>query len=104
MPLGVLSMEGLGRSARPLDLDLAIVRKAVSEVEIDQALVRNASLRSHALEVLNHVFGKPHGHGLLELGSVRILARLHRGQIVFSLPVIHLDSSALRSRLPCERK
>ena len=81
-------------SARPLDLDLAIVRKAVSEVEIDQALVRNASLRSHALEVLNHVFGKPHGHGLLELGSVRILARLHRGQIVFSLAALPQARSA----------
>lgn len=40
----------------PLDLDLAILSKAISEVEIDQALVRDASLDGHALEVLHHIF------------------------------------------------
>jgi hypothetical protein len=41
MGLGV--REGLGNT-RPLDLDLAILGKAISEVEIDETLVSNASL------------------------------------------------------------
>jgi len=41
MGLGV--REGLD-STRPLDLDLAILGKAISEVEINEALVRNADL------------------------------------------------------------
>lgn len=39
-----------------LDLDLAILGEAVFEVEIDEGLIGNASLSSHVLEVLNHVF------------------------------------------------
>jgi hypothetical protein len=48
--------------ARPLDLELAILRKAISQIEIDEALVWNARFFGHALEVLNYVFGKTHGH------------------------------------------
>ena len=80
-------MEGLG-GTRPLDLDLAMLRKAVSEVEIDEALVWNASLGGHALEVLNHILGEAHGYRLLELGRARILTRFHFRQIVFGKFVI----------------
>ena len=74
-----------------------MLRKAVSEVEIDETLVRNARLRSHALEVLNHILGEAHGYRLLKLGRVWVPTRLHLRQIVFSLHVIHLGSVALRS-------
>ena len=57
---------GSGRT-RPFDLRLAILGKAISEVEIDQALVRHAHFGGHAFEVLNYVLGEPHGHRLLEL-------------------------------------
>ena len=59
-------MEGLGGTG-PFDLDLAVVRKAISEIEVDKTLVRNARLGSHALEVLNNIFGETHSHGLLKL-------------------------------------
>ena len=96
-------MEGLD-GTRPLDLDFAILSKAVSEVEIDEALVRNSGLCGHAFEVLNHIFGETHGYRLLELGCIWVSTRFHLRQIVLSLHVIHLDSSALRSRWLCERR
>lgn len=40
----------------PIDLDFAILGEAISEVEVDEALIGNASLSGHVLEVLNHVF------------------------------------------------
>jgi hypothetical protein len=46
--------DGLG-STGPLDLDFSILSKAVSEVEINQALVGHTSLSSHGLEVLNNI-------------------------------------------------
>ena len=64
--MGHASTEGLG-STRPLDLDLAILGKAISEIEIDEALIRNPGFAGHAFEILNNVFRKPHGHRLLEL-------------------------------------
>ena len=88
--------EGLG-GTRPFNLDLAMLRKAVSEVEIDETLVRNARLRGHALEVLNHILGEAHGYRLFEFRRVWVSTRLHLRQIVFSLHVIHLGSAGLRS-------
>ena len=96
-------MEGLG-GTRPLDLDPAILRKAVSQVEIDEALVGYARLHGHAFEVLNHVLGEAHGDRLLKLRRVRVWTRLHLRQIVFSLHVIHPGSFVLQSRSLCERK
>lgn len=52
---------------RPLDLQLAMVSKAVAQVQVDESLVWNASLFGHALEVLNNVLGEPHGDRLLQL-------------------------------------
>jgi hypothetical protein len=72
---------------RPLDLDLSILRKAVSKVEIDEALVRYHRLRGHAFEVLNHILREAHGYRFLKLGRVWVSARLHLRLIVFSLHV-----------------
>jgi hypothetical protein len=41
---------------RPLDLQLAMLCEAVTQVEVDEALIRYAGFFSHALEILNNVF------------------------------------------------
>ncbi len=56
----LLRTKGSGHT-RPLDIDLAVVCKAISEIKIDEALVRYARLGSHALEVLNHIPRQAHG-------------------------------------------
>ena len=98
LPERVRSMEGLGR-AGPLDLHLAMLRKTVAQVQVDEALVGDASLASHALEVVNDVFRKTHSDWLLELGCVRVLTRTQLGEIVFSLHARHLGSARPRASL-----
>ena len=83
--------ELLGLAAWPCNLNLAMLHDAISQVQIDQALVRNAGFHRHALEVDDNVFRKTHRYRLLQLRRVGIPARLHPGKIVlgfhgFSLP------------------
>lgn len=73
-------LDGFG----PLDLNLAAVGKAISKVQIDEALVGNTSFIGHALEILNYIFGKPHGDGLF-------LASMHMGSCATSAFISHLD-------------
>jgi hypothetical protein len=67
----------------PSDFDLAMLSHAVTEIQVDEALVRDTGLHRHILEVEYNLLGEAHGDGLFELRSVRILARLHLGKIVF---------------------
>ena len=60
---------------------------AVSQVEIDQILVRNTRLLRKALEIGNAILIQPNGDLLLQSLGVRILRGF--GEIVF-LPHIHL--------------
>ena len=50
---------------RPTDVYLAVLNDAITQIQVDKALVRDASLYRHILEVGNHFFGKPHRDGLL---------------------------------------
>lgn len=70
-------MEDLAGGLRPVDFDLAVLRKAISQIQVDEALVRHASLFSHAFEIHQDVFRQPHGDGLLQFGRVAIPARRH---------------------------
>ncbi|MBK8017730.1 MAG: methionine adenosyltransferase domain-containing protein [Betaproteobacteria bacterium] len=56
--------------AGPGNLDLPVLRNAVAKIETDEALVRDAYIDRHALEVGNDVFGGLHGNGCLELRCV----------------------------------
>lgn len=76
-------MRGSGRLG-PVDLHFAVLRKAVAQVQIDQALVGRARLVSHAFEVAHHILRQPHGDWLFELGGIRVLARLQGRKVVFS--------------------
>ena len=58
---GVRLSEGLG-SARPPDLNTPILSKAVTQVQIYEALIGDASFFGHAFEVRHNVFRQPHGH------------------------------------------
>lgn len=60
-----------------------MLRNAVAEVKIDQALVGNPGFDGHALEILHHIFGKAHGDRLLELGGVGVPAGFQFGEVVF---------------------
>lgn len=43
-----------------------MLRDTVSEIEIDEALVRNPRINRHAFEIGDHVFRESHGDGRLE--------------------------------------
>jgi hypothetical protein len=53
--LEVASNEWLG-GAGPPDLYSPILSKAITEIQIDEALVRNTSFICHALEIRNDFF------------------------------------------------
>ena len=84
-----LAKELLGLAAWPCNLNLAMRHDAITQVQVDQALVRNARLISHALEVVHNVFRQAHRDRLLELGRVGIAARLHFGKVVFGFHSSH---------------
>ena len=67
----------------PLDLNSPIACKAISQIEVDEALVWHAGFDGHALEILDHVLGEPYCDGLLQLRRIRVLAGLELGEIVF---------------------
>lgn len=50
----------------PCYLYFPVLRDAVTEIQIDQALIWNTRFIRHTLEVADNVFGKTHGDGLLE--------------------------------------
>lgn len=59
----------------PGQVELLARSGAFLKVQIDEALVRNASFSRHGLEVRDRLFVEPNGHRLLELRGVRILPR-----------------------------
>ena len=82
--LGRFSGGGRLSRLRPVDLYLPAIRKAVAQVQVNQALVRDASFLGIALEIVHNIFRQPHSHRLLELGRIGVLAGLQFGQVVFS--------------------
>lgn len=64
--------ESLG--VRPVDLNLSFAGDAIAQIQIDQALVGNACLVGHTLEVGQYILGQAHGDRLFQLGCVGIFA------------------------------
>ena len=64
----------------PLDLKILMRLRAVPQIEVDQALIRQILLLRQILEVLDSVFIQPDRDLLLELLGVGILGRF--GKIV----------------------
>ncbi len=75
--------DGLGL-AGPCDFDPSVLGNAVAKVQVDKALIGNASLDCHAFEIEHDILRKPHGDRLFELGGIGVLAGLHLGKVVFS--------------------
>jgi hypothetical protein len=74
------------------------MRRAISQVKVDEALVWDANLLGNAFEVANRVFIQPNGDLLFQLGCVRVFARF--GEIVFfshcaSLTGVACDKQAM---------
>lgn len=74
---------------------------AVPQVQIDQALIRNADILRDCLEVRDGFFVEPNGNLLLELCCVWILSR--SGEVVFFSHVapLWIRFGFLGSRLAC---
>ena len=70
--------------ARPCDFDPSVLGNAVAQVEVDKALIGNASLDCHVLEIEQDIFRKPHSDWLFEFGGIGILSGPHLGKVVFS--------------------
>ena len=66
LPRAVSSNARLG-GLRPVDLDLAVMSKAVSEIQVDETLIRHACFVGHALEIHHNILRQPHGDWLLQL-------------------------------------
>jgi len=84
-------------SGYPLHIQLPLVAYAVLQVEIDQALVRDARLLGHGLEVFNDVGPDTQRDLFLELPGVGIASRLHPREIVF---VLHCSPSVVLCLVP----
>lgn len=62
---------------------MTMLRGTVAQVQVDQALIRDACVFRHVFEVGNHVLIEPDGDGLFQFRRVRGRAGLHVGKIVF---------------------
>src|SRR3989338_4356693 len=60
-------------------LDVAVGLRAVSQIEIDEILIRDSQPIRHGLEILDHIGSKSNCHGLLEPPGVRVAPALHFG-------------------------
>jgi hypothetical protein len=54
-------------SSAPFQLELTVRRRALSQIDVNSALVRNADLFRHPFEILDTPFVEPNGDLLLEL-------------------------------------
>lgn len=66
----------------PVEIQLPVRCRAVSKVQIDEALIRNANVFRNGLEIRDGRFIKPNGDLLLELGHIGILSC--NGEVVLS--------------------
>lgn len=58
--------------ASPTKVGLPVLCHAVSEIQIDQTLVRDPRFVRHALEIADDIIAHANCHRLLELGCVRV--------------------------------
>lgn len=65
----------------PVQVQLPVRRRAVAQVQVDEALVRNADLLGNRLEVVDRFLVQANGHLLLQSGSVGVLSG--GGEVVF---------------------
>ena len=75
----------------PVEIQLALRCCAVAQIQVDEALVRDADFLRDRLEVLDGFIIQPDGDLLLELRRVRVLACF--GEVVFLAHGRHLVSS-----------
>ena len=57
----------------PLEIQLSIGRRTISQVKIDEALIRNADALRNRLEVIDALFVQTDRYLLLELRGVGVL-------------------------------
>ena len=63
-------------------------RRTISQVKIDERLVRDASFLRKSLKILDSAFIHPKSYLTLELAGIRVLLSL--GKIVFFSHIYHL--------------
>jgi hypothetical protein len=62
---------------RPFHFEIALCIATILKVQVNQRLVRNASLLGFFFELLDNLRVQPKCNLLLKLARVRIFARLH---------------------------
>ena len=62
------------RNLLPVEIQLPVRGRTVSQVQIDEALIRNANVFRNGLKVRDGLFIEPNGDLLLELRSIGILS------------------------------
>lgn len=72
----------LGPYFLPTQVNLSMLCDAISKIQVDQALVRNACFFSHLFEVIDDILAKPDRYWFLQFRCVGVLSRLHFRKIV----------------------
>lgn len=67
----------------PPKVKLSVVRSTVTQIKIDQAVVRDSDLFRYSFEVPDQVFVQPNGDLLHQLRCIRIFARLGKIELFF---------------------
>ena len=73
----------------PLEIELAMRCRAISQIQIDQALIRDAYVQRNRLEIVDAFLVQANGDLLLELRSVWVLDCFRK--IVFGTHGVHLS-------------
>jgi len=67
----------LGPFRLPTQINFAMLRDAISKIQVDKALVRNASFFGHFFEVLDDILAEPNRYRFLEFRRIGIFPGLH---------------------------
>ena len=80
MGFGRLSA-GMNDPLRPIQIQLAVRSRAVPKIQVDETLIRDASILRNGLEIADRFLVKANRDLLFELGCIRILFGI--GEVVF---------------------
>ena len=86
---------------RPIQIELAMRGRAIAQIQIDEALVRDTSVLRYRLEVAYGFLIEANGNLLLKLGSIRIFFR-SRKVVFFAHRTPFMDRTLILERWLCE--
>jgi len=85
---------------RPLQFEPSVVQRTVSQVEVDQVLIRHSQFGGHSLEIRHGCLVKSDRDRSLQMLSVRVLLPTHLREVVMRPHGVTSSRQSLPSRLP----